>query len=190
MARLFLIRHGEAAAAWGGADDDPGLSARGLEQAKTAAATLVGFGGLHLVASPMRRCRETAAAYEAAVGQTARIEPRVSEVTTPAGVGDRRAWLAENFPWRDGAGARTWASVDPALHAWRDATIAAVSALQADCAVFSHFIAINAIVGAAMGRGETIVCRPDYASITELAVDEGALRLVRLGATMQDGEVR
>lgn len=93
MARLFLIRHGEAAAAWGGADDDPGLSERGRAQAEAAAATLLAEPGLQLISSPMRRCRETAAAYEGAVGRVARIEPRVSEVATPAGIGDRRAWL-------------------------------------------------------------------------------------------------
>lgn len=190
MTRLFLIRHGEPEAAWGGDAKDPGLSARGREQAEAAANTLLGEGSLGIISSPMQRCRDTAAAFEALRGEMARIEPRVSEVVAPVGVTDRRAWLGENFPWRDGAGARTWDTLDPALHAWRAGVLDALRALTSDTAVFSHFIAINAIVGAATKAPATIVCRPDYASITELELRDGVLKLVRLGATMVDGEVR
>jgi hypothetical protein len=34
------------------------------------------------------------------------------------------------------------------------------------------------------------VCRPNYASITELSVEDGELRLVALGAAMSEGDVR
>lgn len=139
--------------------------------------------------SPMRRCLETAAPYAARCGRTALIEPRVSEVATPAGVVDRRAWLAANFAWRPGAAPRTWPELDPALHRWREEVLAAAQAMEG--AVFTHFIAINVLVGAAMGRNETIVCKPAHASITELICDGGALSLVRLGAAMEaGGEVR
>lgn len=189
MHRLFLIRHGAPEAAWGDADD-PGLSAAGQAQAEAAALRLAGEAGLALVSSPMRRCRETAAPLERMLGAPARIEPRVSEVATPAGIGNRRAWLGETFPWRAGAPGRPWASLAPSLHAWRAQVLAAARAIAADSAVFTHFIAINAIVGAALGRDDTIVCRPDHASITELRVGDGALTLVRLGAAMGEGEVR
>lgn len=190
MTRLFLIRHGEPEAAWGGDAKDPGLSARGREQAEAAARTLAAAGPLAIISSPMQRCRETAAPFEALRGEMVRIEPRVSEVVAPVGVTDRRAWLGENFPWRDGAGARTWDTLDPALHAWRDGALNAMRELTSDTAVFSHFIAINTIVGAAMKAPVTIACRPDYASITELELRDGVLTLVRLGAAMVDGEVR
>ena len=48
----------------------------------------------------------------------------------------------------------------------------------------------NDAEGAALGREATIVCRPDHASITELAVEDGALRLIGLGVEMNNGEVR
>lgn len=185
--RLFLTRHGEPEAAWGAADD-PGLSGRGREQAERAAGALP--GGLAIVSSPMLRCRETAAPYEARLGVGAVIEPRVSEVATPAGLADRRAWLADTFPWRAGATSRLWDDVDPALHRWRDDVLGAARALSQDAAVFTHFIAINAIVGAATARNETIVCRPAHASITEIALVDGALHLVALGESMDGGDVR
>jgi len=187
MHRLFLIRHGAPEAAWGEADD-PGLSALGRTQAEAAARAL--RDGLSIWTSPMLRCRETAAPYEARRGQAALVEPRVSEVATPTDVGDRRQWLAEAFPWRDGAGQRDWATLAPTLHAWRHDVLAAACGISRDTAVFTHFIAINVIVGAAMERGETIVCRPNHASITELRVRDGALEIVALGESMVDGEVR
>jgi hypothetical protein len=65
-----------------------------------------------------------------------------------------------------------------------------VRGLHEDTAVFTHFIGINVIVGAAMGVEDTIVCIPDHASITELEVSNGALRVVVLGADMQVDDVR
>jgi broad specificity phosphatase PhoE len=189
MSRLFLIRHGEPEAAWGGAVDDPGLSEAGRRQADAAAAELRNLGDLHVVSSPMLRCQETAAPYAKSRGLTPEIEPRVSEVATPAGITDRRAWLLQNFPWQGGP-ARVWSEASPELAAWRDRMLGYVRGLDQDCAVFSHFIAINVTVGAALGRDETIVCKPGYASITELAVADGALRVVDLGEEMRLGEVR
>jgi broad specificity phosphatase PhoE len=190
VTRLFLIRHAEPAASWGGADADPGLSEKGAAQAAAAAEALAGLGDLDLVCSAMLRCRETAAPYEAMRGKTALIEPRVSEVVAPAGVADRPAWLRANFPWGDGVARRRWADADPALRAWRDDVAAAIARLTRDTAVFSHFIALNAIVGVAMESEETIVFRPGHASVTELALSDGRLRVVKLGAEMQSADVR
>lgn len=190
MTRLFLIRHGEPEAAWGGAVDDPGLSAAGHAQAEAAAQALAGLGKLAILSSPMQRCRETAAPFEKRSGSQASIEPRVSEVVAPAGVTDRRAWLRENFPWHEGAARRPWSAVDPALLAWRDSVVGAMLELKQDSAVFSHFIAINALASVATRSSDTIVCVPGYASITEFVVRDGALELTRLGASMVWGEVR
>jgi broad specificity phosphatase PhoE len=190
MTRLFLIRHGEPEAAWGGAVDDPGLSTAGRAQAQEAAESLSALGSLAIMSSPMRRCRETAAPFEARVGSSGLVERRVSEVAAPAGVTDRRAWLRENFPWDDGVARKQWRDVDPALRDWRDGVVACVLGLTKDTAVFSHFIAINALASVAMRRDNTIVCVPGYASITELRIRDGALELVRLGESMVQGEVR
>src|SRR5690606_23323806 len=115
-------------------------------------------------------------------------EPRVGEVATPEGVTDRRAWLQQNFPWR-GSARRLWADLDPTLRDWRNDVLAWARGCEQDCAVFSHFIAINVIVGAAAGGEATIAFRPDHASITEITSSGGRLQLVRLGAEMSVGEV-
>ncbi len=190
MTRIFLIRHAEPAEAWGGDAHNPGLSARGRAQAEAAATALAQFGALDVVSSPMRRCVETAAPFAGLMGVEPRIEPRVSEVVAPAEVSDRRAWLKTCFPWDEGAERRRWASLDPALRAWRDEAVSALKALRRDTAVFSHFIAINAISSHALERDESIVCTPTHASITELALMDGALRLVRMGVEVQSDDVR
>lgn len=190
MPRLFLIRHGEPVTAWGGADPDPGLSDLGRRQAEQASAILATKGGLEVISSPMRRCRETAEPYAASVGMTPVTEVGVSEIATPPGVQDRRAWLGENFPWQSPTGRRIWPDLDPAVRQWRDRVLQTVRAIESDAAIFSHFIAINAIVGAALNRPETIVFRPGYASVTEIEVDGDDLRLVGLGSEQGVGEVR
>lgn len=183
------MRHGEPEAAWGGADDNPGLSDAGRAQAIAAAQVLLEQRAATIISSPMRRCRETAAPYAELLGAKTQIERRVSEVPTPVGVADRRAWLQSNFPWRTDE-ARSWSTLEPALLRWRDDMLAWAHARDADAAVFTHFIAINVLVSAALGRDATIVCRPNYASITELEATPGAIRLVRHGAEMQAGELR
>ncbi|MEZ5957986.1 MAG: histidine phosphatase family protein [Hyphomonadaceae bacterium] len=190
MTRLFLIRHGEPEAAWGGDAHDPGLSPAGREQAHAAALSLAGFGALDIVSSPMQRCRETAAEYAGLVALDCMIEPRVSEVVAPAGISDRRAWLRTNFPWDAGVARKQWSDVDPTLRSWRDSVVSCVLRLPRDTAIFSHFIAINALASVATRNEDTIVCVPGYASITEFENRNGVLELIRYGESMVQGEVR
>jgi len=138
----------------------------------------------------MRRCLETAAPYASWRGLEPQIEPRVSEIVADEGVEDRAAWLQERFPWRDPNKQISWSSLEPRLHAWREQMLGFVRALREDTAVFTHFIAINVIAGAALGVDQTIVCIPDHASITEMEAERGVLRLVRHGAAMQVDDVR
>lgn len=190
MARLFLIRHGEPEAQWGGGPDDPGLSEAGRAQARAAASALAGTGRSRILTSPMRRCRETAAPYAEIVGGEAFVDARFSEVTSPADERDRRDWLRQRFGWRPGDAARDWDGLEPPLQSWRREMLACAGAIRSDTAVFTHFVAINALVGAAQDSARTIVCRPAYASICELACADGALRLVSLGEQSGIGEVR
>ncbi len=68
--------------------------------------------------------------------------------------------------------------------------VAAIREIEADTAVFTHFIALNAIVSALTGSEDTIVFRPGHASITELEATPSGLRLVRFGEEMASEDVR
>jgi broad specificity phosphatase PhoE len=183
MPRLYLVRHGEPEASYG-TRPDPGLSERGRAQAAEAAWKLAALKPRRVLTSPLVRCRETAAALEMETGLAAAIEPRVAEVAPPDEAADRRAWLAATFPAigaPNGANSR-WTQLGAALLAFRDAAIAVAGEIAEDSVVFTHYVAINAIVGAALGADDTIVCRPAYASITTLDAGGDGLRIVALGA--------
>ncbi|HEY1425721.1 MAG TPA: histidine phosphatase family protein, partial [Caulobacteraceae bacterium] len=79
MSRVYLIRHARPSASWGGDDGDPGLDATGAAQAEAAAKALLALPQnlrpSRVVSSPLRRCRETAAPFAAAIGAAVEIDP-------------------------------------------------------------------------------------------------------------------
>lgn len=174
MPLLYLVRHGEPASGWGGTNPDPGLSRLGIAQAGHTAARLAALRIGAAITSPLKRCRETAAAYEMEAAVVARLSDGVREVPTPDGLADRPAWLAAAMRGR-------W-SDDGALARFRDGVAATLLALGHDTAVFSHFVAINAAVGVATGVDTVSVFKPGHASVTVLDNAGGVLRLVEFGA--------
>ena len=176
MTRLYLVRHGRAAAGWGD-HPDAGLGDEGRRQAEAAVAALADVGPLPVVTSPMRRTRETAAAFERAWGVGAAVDPAVGEIPSPVDdLGARSAWLA-------GAMAGRWSELDPSYVAWRDAVVGALLGLRDDTVVVTHYVAINAAVGAAAGDDRVVCFSPDNCSVTTLESDGRVLRVVALGRT-------
>jgi broad specificity phosphatase PhoE len=184
MRRVYMIRHGSPASSWGESDDaDPGLDANGHNQAQAAAKTLLALPQPpHLVvSSPLRRCRETAAPFAQQLGMSARIETKVAEIPTPAGIARemRPSWLRAAFDAQ-------WSAIEGDIDylAWRDAVAATVAA-AADTAVFSHFVAINAAVSAATSDPRVLCFRPGHASITVFETDGENLTLIERGSEAQ-----
>lgn len=138
----------------------------------------------------MRRCQETAAPFAELRGALPITEPRVSEIVADDGVAERGAWLQERFPWRDRSKVRAWTTLEPRLQKWREEMLDFVGGIREDTAVFTHFIGVNVVAGAAKGVEDTIVFTPDHASITEIEVNQGALQLLSLGASMVVDDVR
>lgn len=183
MLNVYLIRHGEAAAAWGGGDADPGLSERGWAQAEAARDALLALPEAlrpgRVVSSPLRRCRETAQPYADAIGVEVEIDPAVGEVPTPAGLGE-----GERGPWLRRAFAGKWSEIegDRDYGDWRRGVAEAVTGHRG-AAVFSHFVAINAAVSWATADDRVAAARPDNGSISTFAATaDGSLTLVELGA--------
>jgi broad specificity phosphatase PhoE len=170
---ILLIRHGEPAAGWGD-HPDPGLSDLGARQAEAAAARLAELGARRAVTSPMARCRATAQPFEKLAETHARIDARVGEIMTPGGVGDRAAWLK-------GVMQGSWSETGPDFDAWRQGVLASVEACADDTAIFSHFVAINVLVGLLTGEDRVVIFRPGHASITCLERVAGRLRVAKLG---------
>src|SRR5258706_5105045 len=101
MLRLYLVRHGKPAVAWGSGDDDPGLDETGRGQAAAVAARLLSLPGedrpIRVVSSPLRRCRETAQPLADALGVPVEIDGAVGEIPTPGALrpAERPEWLSE-----------------------------------------------------------------------------------------------
>lgn len=175
MSRIYLVRHGRAAAGWDD-DPDPGLDDLGRDQAARTAARLAEFGPMSLVSSPLRRCRETAGFLaEVWSGATVEIEERVSEIPSPDGVP-----LGQRLPWLRTAMAGSWQDLGERYTTFRDAVVTFVSSRPTDTVIFSHFIAINAVIGACLNDDRLVIDSLDNASVT--VVDTGnPLRLVERG---------
>ena len=179
MARLYLVRHGHAAAGWS-EDTDPDLDELGRTQAVAVAVELAELGPLAIVTSPLRRARSTAAAFEKVWGVPAVVEPRVGEIPSPAGA---EGELERRGPWLGRIMAATWDDpvVDTVLQGWRRAVVDALLGMAEDAVVTSHFIAINAALGEATSDRRVTCFRPDNCSFTVIDNAGSRLQLVQRG---------
>ena len=68
---------------------------------------------------------------------------------------------------------------------FRDRVLRAIRATTTDTVVMTHFLAINAVVGAATGDDRVVCFAPAHCSRTVVDLDprDGRLRVVELGAT-------
>jgi broad specificity phosphatase PhoE len=161
VALLYLVRHAQADAGWS-EDPDPGLSKLGIAQAAATAHQLAPRGPLPIITSPLRRARQTAAALERHWNTLAIVEPGVGEVPSPS------EDLAERQDWLQRALASTWPDLGPRYTSWRTMVTSLLGGLTHDTVVVTHFVAINAAIGAATGD-DRVLCRSvGNASVTVL----------------------
>lgn len=180
---VHLVRHGRAAAGWD-ADPDPGLDDLGRHQAETVAASLdtTVAAGSAVWTSPLRRCRETAAAFVDRRGVEALVEARVAEIPSPEGIE-----MADRVTWLRTAMAGTWADLGSRYTQYRDGVVEAVLGSTGDTVVFSHFIAINAVIGHCLGDDRLVIDRLDNTSVTTVEI-EPVTRTARLVARGREAD--
>jgi broad specificity phosphatase PhoE len=194
MTRIYMIRHGKAAAGWDG-DADPGLDALGQSQAEAVAETVQGLidAPVAIFSSPLKRCRETAAPLAKAWGQTLQIEAGVGEIPSP--IDD----LTARTQWLRRVMAGTWdglysdaVSVDSGIdfRGWNDNVRATLNAMQGEAMViFSHFIALNAAYCAATGATDVVSFAPANCSLSIFETDGRTLSLIEQGAETDDMKI-
>ena len=180
MARVYMVRHGRAAAGWD-VDPNPPLDDLGRSQAMAVASQLSPKGPLPVLSSPLLRCQQTAFPLATAWGVDVRIEPGVTEIPSPEGyaLDNRVSWLRE-------AMAGTWSQVaqrsGDVYAAYRRGVSDAVRALRADTVIFSHFVAINAVIGEVTSDDRVVIASLDNCSVTTFEVEpDGSLRLLEVG---------
>ena len=176
MPTIVMVRHGRAAAGFG-SHRNPGLDDVGRAQAEATAEELVRRfeEPVPIYSSPLMRAQETAAALARRWESEVILEPRVAEIPSPT------EDLRERATWLQGVMAGKWTDLPEELIRWRQEMIDCVLGFETDAVVFCHFIAINVVVGAAMGKEELIVFRPDNGSVTEARTKSGSLNSIALG---------
>lgn len=187
MAVVYLVRHGRATGGWD-VDADPGLDVVGARQADELASHLPAqiaarlglttdeVPSLPILTSPLRRCRETAVPIAQRWGTDAVVEPVVTEIPSPPGVpmGERVAWLRQSM-----TGA--WTSLGDRYTSYRDGVVERIRSIPTDAVVISHFVAINAVIGACLDDDRVVIRSLDNASITVVEVGPTGLVLVEGG---------
>lgn len=171
---IYLVRHGEASAGWGHVHD-PGLSELGVRQARQVAETLRDQAIEQALTSPMARCQQTAAPFSELSGLPAKIDPAVTEIPTPQGLDDRVSWLR-------GFMSGSWDQAPSIIADWRMALLERAHALNEQTIVFTHFIAINTIVGHIKGSQAVTSFRPGHCSVTKLCRTANGLEIDSLGS--------
>lgn len=174
MARIFLIRHGEAAK--GEHIPDPILTDEGYKQAEELALKLSTLEKVQLISSPKLRAQQTAKPLAEVWDIEVVIENAVTEIPTPEEIpkAQRLTWLRTLLTGE-------WDSCDREQKDWRDGIIRYLESLSEDTFIFCHFMVINSVVAHIRNHQKVQQFRPDYTSITELKNDGNKLHLVQLG---------
>ncbi|MGB1405514.1 MAG: histidine phosphatase family protein [Parvibaculales bacterium] len=194
MTRMYMIRHGKAAAGWDG-DADPGLNELGRAQAEAVAKKVQALVAtpVPIYSSPLKRCQETAAPLAAAWGVTPQIEAGVGEIPPPL------EDLTERTQWLRRVMAGTWeglyrdaVSVESGVdfRGWNDNVVNTLNAFKGEAVViFSHFIALNAAYCAATGAADVVSFAPENCSLSIFDTDGTSLSLVAQGEETEDMKI-
>ena len=89
--------------------------------------------------------------------------------------------MADRVEWLRAAMGGTWGDLGAPYTTFRDGVVAAIASHPQDTVVFSHFVAINAVIGAAVGDDRLVIRSLDNCSVTVVDVHDGALSLVEGG---------
>ncbi len=100
----------------------------------------------------------------------------MTEIPSPDGVP-----LGERVPWLREAMRGTWGDLGDRYTTFRDGIVDRLLGCEVDTVVFSHFIAINAVIGAATGDDRVVIRSLDNCSITVVEVRDDGLHLVEGG---------
>ena len=177
--QIALVRHGRASGGWDTALD-PDLDDLGRRQAADVANELdqVFVGKeVEIISSPLLRCRQTASTFAKLRLLPVRVCGEVTEIPSPNGVAmaERVAWLREVMQGR-------WSDLDENYLVFRDRLVEFVRAIERDTVIFSHFVAINAVIGALTNDDRLVIRSLDNCSVTLLECDsKGKLWIAQSG---------
>ncbi len=166
--QIALVRHGRASAGWDTALD-PELDDLGHSQARDVANKLDQiFVGkeVEIISSPLLRCQQTSEVFAKIRTLPVKVCPEVTEIPSPEGVAmaERVAWLRRVMRGR-------WSDLDENYLAFRDGLVRFIREIDCDSVIFSHFVAINAVIGELTNDDRLVIRSLDNCSVTLLKRD-------------------
>jgi broad specificity phosphatase PhoE/ribonuclease HI len=183
---FLLLRHGETPLTpskrfSGSGGTDPELSAAGRAQAAAVAGALAARGTVQaIVSSPLRRCRETAAAVADRTGLDVRIDEGLRETDFGAWEGLSFAEVRERYPddleaWLDSTevqptgGGESFATVARRVAVARDKLLARYSGRRV--LVVTHVTPVKTLVRLALGAPPESLFRMELSAASLSSVD-------------------
>ena len=179
MTDIWLVRHGEAAAAFD-QNTNPPLSDLGCEQAARSAESLTQRvpDYAQLLTSPKLRAIQTGEPFAEMRGEALDIDRRFIELPSPGALTERKDWIQRVLKGR-------WSELPESVHDWQRDIIDAIQALQVPTVIFSHFLVINTVAAHMSGEDTVLQCLPANGSVHHLRVDEGSWQWIARGEMLQ-----
>jgi broad specificity phosphatase PhoE len=169
-----LVRHGKSLLGFDHSLDSP-LSPEGTRQAEQGGEHIAGrYAPMPVWSSPLLRACQTAQPLASRWGGPVTVEPALTEIPVPdaPGIDDpvgRRARLKELMAGR-------YDDMPSQVKSWRSRLLAFVAGVDHDCVVFTHYLTINAVIGAIREDGRIVVCDPAHCVPWEIIVGGGRIQ--------------
>ena len=179
MTDIWLVRHGEAAAAFD-QNTDPPLSDLGCEQAARSAGSLSQRvpEDAQLLTSPKLRAIQTGEPFAEMRGEALDIDRRFIELPSPGKLSERKDWIQRVLKGR-------WSELPESVHDWQRDIIETIQAFQSPTVIFSHFLVINTVAAHMSGEDDVLQCLPANGSVHHLRVDGERWHWIARGEMLQ-----
>ena len=179
MTDIWLVRHGEAVAAFD-QDTDPPLSDLGREQAARSAECLSHCvpDGAQLLTSPKLRAIQTGEPFAALRARALDIDLRFIELPSPGALTERKDWIQRVLKGQ-------WSELPESVHDWQRDIVTTIQMLQAPTVIFSHFLVINTVAAHMSGEDAVLQCLPANGSVHHLRADEDSWQWIKRGEMLQ-----
>ena len=169
--KIIFIRHGEAANAWG-YHEDPGLSEKGLSQAKNLLnhKKLSDLKDFSLISSPKSRARETADPLAKKFNKNIVLDNTFVEIPSKnIALNQKHNWLKKILKTKKD-------SLPEHIRTWSNEILNKLTIIQNDSVIFTHFMVMNSIVSSLIKSETLLSFYPDYASLLEIIIDNKKIK--------------
>tara|TARA_X000000950_G_scaffold21540_1_gene23258 strand:- start:657 stop:1208 length:552 start_codon:yes stop_codon:yes gene_type:complete len=176
---IWLVRHGEAAAAFD-QNTDPPLSDLGREQAAVSAESLSRCvpDDAQLLTSPKLRAIQTGEPFAGLRKRVLDIDRRFIELPSPGKLSERKDWIQRVLKGQ-------WSELPESVHDWQRDTVEAIQGLQSPTVIFSHFLVINTVAAHMSGEDDVLQCAPANGSVHHLRVERERWHWIERGEMLQ-----